>query len=211
MKPEDPGTSDVPPAPTDAPERPRHRRPLIAPLRDAQAGGWLCDVMLGKLARELRLSGMDVEYHRNVAHMQAYRAARATGRVLLTRNKRLAKLPGVVFVESPDPTQQVAQVRGVAATEITPASVPDAPSTPAPAPRRTSPEETPFGRCLECNSPLEKISREQARPVVPFFVYQIHHDFRRCAKCKRVYWPGNHVQDMARRAPARTGSRRRRG
>ena len=211
MKPEDPGASDVQQEPAVPPERerPRQRRPLIAPLRDPAAGGWLCDVMLGRLARELRLLGMDVEYHRSVANMQAYRAARATGRTLLTRNKRLAKLPGVVFVESQDSTQQVAQVRGVAAA--VPAASPEAPRATVPLPRRTPPEETPFGRCLECNSPLEKISREQARPVVPFFVYQIHHDFRRCAKCKRVFWPGNHVQDMARRVPDRAGSRRRRG
>jgi hypothetical protein len=186
-----------------------HRRPSIAPLRDPAAGGWLCDVMLGKLARELRLLGMDVEYHRNLANMQAYRAARATGRTLLSRNKRLTKLPGVVFVESQDPTEQVAQIRGLAANG--PTGTPEAPCAVAPAPRRTPPEGTPFGRCLECNSPLENISREQARPSIPFFVYQIHHDFRRCPKCKRVYWPGNHVQDMAQRVPARSGSRRRRG
>ncbi|MBM3322179.1 hypothetical protein FJY69_01675 [candidate division WOR-3 bacterium] len=189
-------------------ERPRHRRPTVAPLRDTAAGGWLCDVMLGKLARELRLLGMDVEYQRNLANMQAYRAARATGRTLLTRNKRLTKLPGVVFVESQNPPEQVAQVRAAVAE---PADRQERPAPAALAPPRAKPEESPFGRCLECNCPLEKVSREQARPSVPFFVYQIHYDFRRCPRCKRVYWPGNHVQDMARRVPARSGTRRRRG
>ncbi len=162
--------------------------------------------MLGKLARELRLLGMDVDYQRNLASMQAYRAAKATGRTLLTRNKRLAKLPGVVFVQSEEPSAQVAQIRAAVAEPGHRKERPAAEES-----VRAQPEETPFGRCLECNSPLEKLSREQARPSVPFFVYQIHHDFRRCPKCRRVYWPGNHVEDMANRTPARPGTRQRRG
>jgi hypothetical protein len=168
----------------------------------------MCDAMLGKLARELRLLGMDVEYDRTVSGMQAYRAARAAGRTLLTRNKRLTGLPGAVFVTSQVAAEQVAQVRGEAAP-----AAPAAPTTPVviaaprPEPRPEKSEETPFGRCLECNSPLEKISRDQARPSVPFFVYQIHHEFRRCQKCKRVYWPGNHVQDMQERVRAHEGRR----
>ena len=66
----------------------------------------------------------------------------------------------------------------------------------------------PFGRCLSCNVPLEKLTREQARPSVPFFIYQIHHDFRGCPKCHRVYWPGNHVEQMAQRAGPPPRSRR---
>ncbi len=166
--------------------------------------------MLGKLARELRLLGMDVEYQRNLANMQAYRAARATGRTLLTRNKRLTKLPGVVFVESQNPPEQVAQVRAATA-EPDDRQKQKRPAPSAPASVRAKPEATPFGRCLECNSPLEKVSRDQARPSVPFFVYQIHYDFRRCPKCRRVYWPGNHVQDMARRVSDRSGTGKRRG
>ncbi|MEO0078452.1 MAG: Mut7-C RNAse domain-containing protein [candidate division WOR-3 bacterium] len=178
-----------------------------ASMPDQSARGWLCDAMLGKLARELRLLGMDVDYQRNMPSMQAYRAARAAGRIMLTRNKRLAKLPGVIYIESQEPAAQVAQVR--AAAESKREKEPSAGKTPASP--QTEPAATPFGRCLECNSPLAQISREQARPLVPFFVYQIHHDFRRCPKCKRVYWPGNHVQSMTQRVPVKTSTRQRRG
>jgi uncharacterized protein with PIN domain len=57
-----------------------------------------------------------------------------------------------------------------------------------------------YGRCLQCNVPLEKLTREQARPSVPFFIYQIHQDFRGCPKCRKVYWPGDHVEQMSQRA-----------
>jgi len=126
--------------------------------------------------------GIDVRYDRTRSGMAAYRVARAQGRVFLTRSNRLRSLPGVVFIESTNPSEQVAQVKKL----VGPVA-----------------QERPANRCLECNAVLEKISREQARPAIPFYIYQIHHDFSRCPKCGRVYWPGTHVQRM--RGRRRTG------
>ncbi len=195
--------------------------------------------MLGKLARELRLLGMDVAYERNLAGMAAYRVARQQGRILLTRANRLRELAGVVFINSTAAAEQVAEVKAALASGLKPpvpvkeqpSAVP-APSLPSVAPlaalplpaqpesaghrrsdqrryehrrevrpRREEPIQptAEFGRCLECNTPLEKITREQARPQVPFFVYQIHYEFRRCPKCRKVFWPGSHVADMEKR------------
>jgi len=148
--------------------------------------------MLGRLARELRLLGLDVEYRRGIGGMQAYREARGHDRLLLTRNKRLGKMPGAYFVVAqvaPDQVTEVKEKFGRAAKEA-----------PKPAVPEPTPKEKPFSRCLVCNEPLVKISRDQARPSVPFFIYQIHHEFTRCPKCKRVYWPGSHAKDMAQRA-----------
>ena len=175
--------------------------------------------MLGKLARELRLLGYDVEYDRNLGGMPAYKVARQSGRILLTRTNKLKGLPGTIYVPGQLAPEQVAQVKAevdaglkpavpVAAEE--PAMPPsDKPATPQPQPERTSAPARPvsppaekiatYGRCLQCNVPLEKLTREQARPSVPFFIYQIHHDFRGCPKCRKVFWPGNHVEQMAQR------------
>lgn len=142
--------------------------------------------MLGRLARELRALGMDVKYDRFRGGMGAYRQAQADGRTFLTRSSRLKALPGAVFIESEKPTEQLEQVRKQFAVQ---------------------PPEKPGNRCTVCNEPLEAISREQARPAVPFFIYQIHYDFHRCRKCGRIYWPGSHVENMAARqaAAARPG------
>jgi uncharacterized protein with PIN domain len=238
--------------------------------------------MLGKLARELRLLGIDVEYERNLAGMAAYRVARQRGRILLSRANRLRELEGVLFVNAAAVEDQVAQVKAALESGLKPpvpvevpgpetAAEPDeaesarpaeppttelpaasqraglvpvlpgsetpgvekagepAPESGRPEPRRheqrrpeprprreDEPKPTPaFGRCLDCNVPLENLSREAARPLVPFFVYQIHYEFRRCPKCRKVFWPGSHVTDMEKRArPApqqrHQGPRRRR-
>ena len=217
------------PAPAPASRRPprRHRphgrgpRGHIAPPKNPEAASFLCDVMLGKLARELRLLGYDAEYDRNLGGMPAYRVARQRGRILLTRTNKLRGLPGTIYVPSQLAPEQVAQVKAeieaglkpaVPVAEEAPATAPpvDKPAQPRPQPERTPapvrpaspPAEriAPFGRCLQCNVPLEQLTREQARPSVPFFIYQIHHDFRGCPKCRKVYWPGNHVEQMAQRA-----------
>ncbi len=174
--------------------------------------------MLGKLARELRLLGYDVEYDRTLGGMPAYRVARQSGRILLTRTNKLKGLPGTIYVPGQLAPEQVAQVKAEIDAGLKPAVPVEEPAAPAsekPAHTRPQPERAPapaqpvsppaekiaaYGRCLQCNVPLEKLTREQARPLVPFFIYQIHHDFRGCPKCRKVFWPGNHVEQMAQRA-----------
>lgn len=148
-----------------------------------------CDQMLGRLARELRKFGLDVKYNRVKGGLPAYREALAENRVFLTRNSKTRNLPGSFFVESQLAAEQLAQVRQKFGSGAT---AEPGPAAPAPVPR-------PGTRCLEDNEPLQKISRDTARPAIPFYIYQIHHDFQRCPKCGRVYWPGSHLQNMVAR------------
>lgn len=159
--------------------------------------------MLGRLARELRLLGLDVEYRRGMGGMRVYRIARSHGRTLLTRNRRLKELEGVFFVNAQETPAQVAEVREKFGAE--PAE-PAGEQEPTRTERKPKPVSEPgekrddaFSRCLLCNEPLQRITRDQARPSVPFFIYQIHYDFKRCPKCQRVYWPGSHARDMEQR------------
>jgi uncharacterized protein with PIN domain len=197
----------------------RGQRGHIAPPKNPENVSFLCDVMLGKLARELRLLGYDAEYDRNLGGMPAYKVARQSGRIMLTRTNKLKGLPGAIYVPAQLAPEQVAQVKAEIGAGLKPA-VPVAVEEPAPSPEKQAqpqpqPERPPaaqqppsppaekiaaYGRCLACNVPLEKLTREQARPSVPFFIYQIHHDFRGCPKCRKVYWPGNHVEQMSQRA-----------
>lgn len=158
------------------------------------AGGQklFCDVMLGKLARELRLLGIDVEYRRTAAGMRAYHEARTQTRTFLTRSKKLARLPGTIYLTSPDTAGQLAELKQKL-TGVTAASLGE-----------TEAKQGPLSRCSICNESLTSITREQARPLVPFFIYQIHHDFSLCPKCRRVYWPGSHSEHMRQKKPLST-------
>lgn len=206
----EPGEQPVPDVSVEEPET------VPAPSPDK----FTCDSMLGRLSRELRKLGIDAAYERGRNALQAYQRARADRRTFLTRNSRLRGMPGVFYVNSEKPAEQLAQFRaelqGVDKTTEPKLTSPtfeplNAQRSRSDHPRTLGPGSS-GSRCQSCNEPLVKLSREQARPSIPFFIYQIHSDFHRCPKCKRVYWPGSHLQNTAGQPPrSRSGQRRQRG
>ncbi len=138
----------------------------------------LADAMLGKLARWLRLLGFDVVYMQEEDAALAARA-RAEGRLLLTRDRGLAARRGlrVLLITSEDLEAQLYQV-------LETVGYPDA--------------ETP-PRCMTCNVPLERISRDEAAPYVPPYVARTQTRFRRCPRCGRITWPATHWAGMCER------------
>jgi uncharacterized protein len=129
------------------------------------------DIMLGKLAKWLRILGFDTrcESFRNTEHLDAIRSQ---GYLLLTRNGRWSGEPQILFVRANDVLGQLREV--VVDTAIHPS------------------EFSFLHRCLRCNELLERIDREQVLGSVPDFVYQSHLSFHCCPNCQRVYWPGSH-------------------
>jgi hypothetical protein len=51
-------------------------------------------------------------------------------------------------------------------------------------------------RCVECNLELETLAADRVPASVPAYVRATQHDFRRCVRCRRVYWPATHRARM---------------
>jgi uncharacterized protein with PIN domain len=142
---------------------------------------FVADVMLGKLARWLRVLGFDVAYGNRADDSELLRTARRERRVLLTRDHGLvesAKNIRAVLIESDDWRAQIAQVLDALGLR-----------------RRAR----PFSRCIACNVRLKRLSRADARNLVAPFVYEQASSFGICPACGRVYWPGTHFNDMDER------------
>ncbi|HKI85734.1 MAG TPA: Mut7-C RNAse domain-containing protein, partial [Thermoanaerobaculia bacterium] len=108
--------------------------------------------------------------------------ARGEGRILLTRDRRLAarrKIGPHVLIASDDLGAQLRQVIGEARLE----------------PRR----EGIFRRCVECNRALVEVDYEQAAALVPPYVAATQERFHRCPSCGRIYWPATHPERALRR------------
>jgi uncharacterized protein with PIN domain len=146
--------------------------------RKASPRKLLADGMLGRLAKWLRLLGYDTVYDSDADDDELARRARAEGRLLLTRDRELADRRGLrtLFVGSETLEEQVSQVQA------------DLGAPPDPA----------LSRCSVCNEPLEEATPEEVAGQVPPYVLRVHGEFRRCPHCGRVYWPGSHVDAMAR-------------
>ena len=141
---------------------------------------FFADAMLGRLAKRLRLAGFDTLYERSIADADLVTRARAEGRIIVTRDRRLAQRrlarDAVVLVAD----RVDAQWR-----EIT-LRMPDLLHGDA------------LSRCAECNGVLVELPTEEARPLVPPYVAQTQRVFSRCPACGRVYWAGTHVERIRR-------------
>jgi uncharacterized protein with PIN domain len=136
------------------------------------------DRMLGRLARWLRLLGFDALYRPEMTgHALAVLAARE-GRIVLTRDRRLARTrlrASLVFVEADRFRDQLREL--------------DARHPLAPSPGRPP-------RCGDCNRTVEPIAAEAVPESVPEYVRATQSDFRRCPRCRRIYWPATHWERM---------------
>ena len=132
--------------------------------------------MLGTLAKWLRILGYDTLYDQELNDHQLVRLARAEDRVLLTRDRELARRRGVriLLVTSECLDEQIGQI--LADLDLEPRHA--------------------YSRCPVCNERLETIDRETARSRVPAYVVRAHDTFRSCPSCQRVYWRGTHWRQI---------------
>ncbi len=140
---------------------------------------FIADVMLGRLAKRMRLLGFDVLYDRTLEDNELIRLSLEQDRVILTRDTVLGARPlaaNHLLIKSDFVQEQIEQVLSAIPLE-----------TPL----------NPLSRCSGCNEPLDRITREEARDLVPQYVYENKDLFLRCPRCKRTYWHGTHVMRMA--------------
>jgi uncharacterized protein with PIN domain len=135
------------------------------------------DRMLGRLARWLRVLGLDVIYGPHLSGYGLIHAARQENRLILTRDRRLKQKqpPKFIFIESDQYAQQLHQVIQEC---------------------RLSVGAALFTRCLECNAVLQPKPKESVEPLVPPYVFATQDHFFWCPKCRRIYWPATHHQRM---------------
>ena len=136
----------------------------------------LADGMLGKLCKWLRLLGHDTTYDTGWDDNEIVRAARAEGRIVLTRDKALSERRGIraLLVTSGLLEEQLVQV----ISEL------------------GLPQGFAGSRCSVCNGQLEEAAGSAVRERVPRHVYETQDVFRRCPMCDRIYWQGGHWARM---------------
>jgi uncharacterized protein with PIN domain len=137
---------------------------------------FVADKTLGRLARWLRIVGCDVLYGSNFSGKGLLAAARREHRIVLTRDRRLARradMPPFLLVEDDRFREQLRQV--VVAFDI-------------------DPRAGLFRRCVDCNTELVEVPAEEAAAHVPEFVRATQKSFRRCPRCRHLYWDATHVE-----------------
>jgi len=143
---------------------------------------FVADVMLGSLARWLRVLGLDVHYDSSIGDSDLVDLAVADRRIILTRDRRLVERRLArthILIASDAVEEQLMQVAQEA----------DLPRD----------GRSAFGRCIDCNSPFEEISSNEACQRVAPHVAATQKQFRYCRACDRIFWRGTHVTQMEAR------------
>ncbi|MFN3974704.1 MAG: Mut7-C RNAse domain-containing protein [Dehalococcoidia bacterium] len=142
---------------------------------------FLADVNVGRLGKWLRAMGYDVLPAPHTSDFSLLSLAQQEGRVLLTRDRRLALAPAVrtgkvrlLLVHSERLPEQLQQVL----------------AWPGLGPPR------PFTRCILCNTPLVPATPQVVAAKAPPYVLHTQRAFRQCPTCGRLYWRGSHWQRM---------------
>ena len=161
------------------------------PLRDPR---FVLDVHLGKLARYLRLIGLDSLYRNDYSDERIVRLSVNEHRTILTRDRGILKRSAVThgyWLRHTNPREQLAEV--VRVFDLW---------------NRIK----PFCRCIACNGKLRRADQESVLEKIPPRTARDFERFSQCEACGRVYWRGSHygrlarlVQELLQSAPAPVG------
>ena len=141
---------------------------------------FLCDQMLGTLAKWLRIYGFDTFYANNLlSDEQLLDIAEKEKRIIITRDKELiynAKRRNleIILVDTTDLDEQLNMIlKGYKINE-----------------------SLFLSRCTLCNNTVKPIKKEDVKDKVPQRVFQNNEKFWYCSKCDKIYWKGSHYEKM---------------
>ncbi len=139
---------------------------------------FLLDGHLGKLAVYLRLLGFDTWYRNDYGDDELACLTGETGRILLTRDRRLLMRKIIQHGYCLRSLEPMIQVREVVVHFNLQAII------------------RPFQRCLRCNAPLQPVSKQAIHdrllPLTKLYYDEFHH----CPACDQIYWKGSHYDHM---------------
>ncbi len=150
-----------------------HLRP--EPLRRTR---FILDTQLGKLARLLRMLGLDTLYKNDYDDNQIIEISLSEKRIILTRDRGILKNKKVTrgyWVRSTRAEEQIVEIlnRFDLHTQI-----------------------RPFTRCLKCNGIIKRVNKQDIICHIPKMTGNYYEQFYRCERCKKIYWKGPHYKRM---------------
>jgi uncharacterized protein with PIN domain len=148
--------------------------PLSAPR------AFVLDVHLGKLARLLRMLGIDAFYQNTLSDQEIAALAAEQKRTVLTRDIGLLKqkvLQYGYWLRSQQPEEQLLEtMQWFSLCSLS----------------------RPFSRCMACNGLLQPVAKDRIEDHLPPQTKEYFNEFYQCTGCGHVYWKGSHYENMQR-------------
>lgn len=138
------------------------------------------DSTVGKLARLLRLTGLDTFGAGAFPDLALPELATAEHRILLSRNRELLRRKTAThgyLIKKIIPEQQLVEV--IEFFDL-------------------GHHLRPFSRCMACNGRLRQIDKQKIITRLEPLTRIHYHTFQQCPQCARIYWAGSHQEKMAK-------------
>jgi uncharacterized protein with PIN domain len=141
---------------------------------------FLCDQMLGTLAKWLRIYGFNTFFvNSEMDDHKLLEIARKENRILITRDKNLIQTARrenikTIEIKTTDIDEQISTILDDIKTDKTKV----------------------LSRCILCNTEVEEIKKEIVKGKVPEKVFISNEKFWFCKKCNKIYWKGSHYEKM---------------
>ena len=141
---------------------------------------FIVDMTALKLARDLRMLGLDTEIITDQNIKETVKRANLDKRIVITRNRNLLKISDLIFgqlLRSDDHREQLQEVE--ARYELSAAA-------------------NPLSRCMVCNEILLQVLKEKIEHRLEPLTRKYYTTFKECPSCRRIYWRGSHYNHMTR-------------
>ncbi|QLJ53064.1 MAG: hypothetical protein Sv326_0889 [Candidatus Fermentimicrarchaeum limneticum] len=145
---------------------------------------FVADAMLKKLARWLRLLGVEVLYPPSIDDDDIIEFTKKSNKILLTMDSELCRRArkqgrSVFLVPRKSTDEQLALLIKRFKLDVS-----DAPSRVL---------------CPLCNGTLKEVGKKEVKGKVPAELLQKHDVFWKCSGCKKVFWEGSHWERINRK------------
>ena len=141
---------------------------------------FLCDQMLGTLAKWLRIYGFDTFFvNSEMDDAKLMEITKKENRILITRDRNLIQSARrenlkTIEIKKTDINEQISTVLGDIKID----------------------KKKVLSRCILCNTEIEEIKKGDIKTKVPKRVFDNNEKFWFCKKCNKIYWKGSHYEKM---------------
>ena len=143
---------------------------------------FVADSTVGKLARLLRMAGFDCDWVSTPDIAQVLSLSREQQRMIVSRNSKFSEMvlaADFYHVRSDDPEKQLVDL-------LLDLNLP-------------LKSDNFLSRCVDCNEPLNEVSKEDVRERTYPYVYHTQKYLFICRHCDKLFWRATHAKAMTDR------------
>jgi len=139
---------------------------------------FIADCHLGKIAKYLRIFGLDTLYFQTIDDNDILDIATKENRIILTSDKELflrAKHLDALYIDHAKFEEQLQKIFWH---------------------YKLFDKVAPLSRCIKCNGKLKKIEKSEVIAELKMKTKKYFDIFHICEECGSVYWHGDHYKNM---------------